>query len=542
MKSLKKLFLATSISFAFGGVAFAANVPAGVTLAEKQDINLQITGELGSIDPQLIEGTDEGFIARQIFEGLIETDDDGKPVPGVAERWESSEDSKTWTFHLRQNAKWTDGSPVTAHDFVYAWQRLVDPKTASPYASYLEFLKVENVSDVIHGKKSPDTLGVKALDNYTFQITLSESVPYAVEITQNAALYPVPKAMVEKYGDKWLRPEHFVGNGAYVIADRTLNEKIVLKRSPTYWNDKATVINNANVLILNMQSGISRYRTGDLDIGFVPMNTYKDPKFKKEYGNQILNSKKLATNAYLMNTTKPPFDDIRVRKALDLAMEREIITHKVLNHGQIPTFNFTPNYIHGGEKIQQPEYANWTQAQRNEEAIKLLAEAGYTKANPLKTDLLYATNEDAKIVSVAIASIWKKNTNGAVDIGLQNKEWKTFLETKSRKDYTLIFFGWGADYNEASSFLTVFLSNNPQNDSGFKSEKFDQLIHQSYLAKTEAERAEIYNQAEAELDRHHPFVAIYNATSLAVKNPKLKGFSGNNPMGGYAIKDLYFEK
>lgn len=534
--------LSAAMLFALHPTVFAANVPAGVVLADKQEVHIQTSAEAATLDPQKMEGTGELLLARQLFEGLVTTDELDKLLPGVAERWESSNNYQTWTFHLRKEAKWSNGEPVTAHDFVFAWQRLVDPKTASPYASYLEFMKMENVADIISGKKSPTELGVKALDDYTLQLSLTAPVPYADQLTQHASLFPVHRATVEKFGDDWIRPENLVGNGAYKIKERVLNEKIAFERSLTYWNDKETVVNKVTFYVLNEASGINRYRAGDLDIASLPKELYKDPKFMAEYGNQIHTSRKLGTFTYELNMAKPPLDDIRVRKALDLGVEREIITQKVLGFGQTPTFTFTPNYIGAGEKIKQPEYAAWTQIQRNEEAKKLLAEAGYSKTNPLKTELLYNTNEGLKNIAVAVTSMWKKNLDGMVDITLKNQEWKSFLDTKNQKNYNIAFSAWVADYNDASTFLTYYLSNNEQNKIGFKSEKFDKLINDSYYAKDDAERADIYAQAEAELNSHHPFVSIYHYAGLFIKNPKLKGYEGKSPQGVYFVKDFYIEK
>lgn len=534
--------LSSAVLLAFSSSAFAAKVPAGVQLADKQEVRIQTTAEAATLDPQKMEGSAESLLARQLLEGLVSTDELDHIIPGVAEKWDYTDDFKTLTFHLRKDAKWSNGDPVTAHDFVYAWQRLVDPKTASPYATYLEFMKLENVADIVAGHKSPDTLGAKALDDYTLQLTLTAPVPYAAQLTQHASLFPVHKATVEKFGDDWTRPENFVGNGAYKIAERTLNEKIVFERSPTYWNDKETVVNKVTFFVLNESSGIARFRSGDLDIANIPSTLYKDPKFRKEYDPQIHKSRKLGTFTYEMNLAKAPFDDIRVRKALDLALEREVITDKVLGFGQTPTYRFTPNYIGGGEKITQPEYATWTQKERNEEAKKLLMEAGYSKSNPLKTELLYNTNEGLKNIAVAATSMWKKNLGGMAEISLKNMEWKTFLDTKQQKNYNLAFSAWIADYNDASTFLTYYLSNSEQNKIGFKSEKFDKLINDSYYAKNEEERAEIYAKAEEELGNHHPFVAIYHYAGLFIKNPKLKGYEGKSPQGVYFVRDLYVEK
>ncbi|OOR98750.1 oligopeptide ABC transporter substrate-binding protein OppA [Haemophilus paracuniculus] len=531
-----------ALLFAFGKASFAADVPAGTVLADKQVIRLHSVAETATLDPQKSADAGASQLIYQMFEGLVSTDADDNIIPGVAEHWEASPDFKTWTFYLRKDAKWSNGDPVTAHDFVYAWRRLVDPKTAAPYSSYLDFMKVENTQDIIEGKKSPETLGVQALDDYTFQVKLSESIPYAADLTNNVTLYPVHKATIEKYGDDWTRPENLVGNGAYSLKERSINEKITFKRNPNYWNNTKTVIEEATYYILTDTSAVARYRTGELDFSFIPIATYKDPKFREQYKDHIRNNRKLATYVYEFNLAKPPFDDVRVRKALDLAVERNIITDKILGYGQTPTFTFTPNYIFGGSKIQQPDYANWTQEQRNQEAKRLLQEAGYSRQNPVRSELLYSTNDGLKTISVAVTSMWKKNLDGMADISLKNMEWKTFSDLKHRKEFSLAFGAWVADYNEASTFLTRYLSNSNQNETNFKSEAYDQLVNSSYKAKTDSEREEIYAKAEAELDRNHPFVAIYHYAGLFLKNPKLKGYEGKSPQGIYYIKDLYLEK
>lgn len=542
-RPFKAAFRLTLLSTAlFSPSLFAAVVPAGVVLSEKQELNFHLTAEVTTFDPHKIEGSSDVLIIRQLFDTLVNTDELGNLLPGAAVSWSSSADHKTWTFQLRKEAKWSNGEPVTAHDFVYAWRRLADPKTAAPNSSYLSYMKLANIDDIIAGKQPTEALGVKAVDDYTLELTLSAAVPYISELVQHPLLVPVPKATIEQFGDKWTQPENMVNNGSYRLTSRVLNEKSEFERNKAYWNDKETVINKATIHILGAPAAIGRYRTGELDMSAVPETLYRDKKFRAEYDPQILNSPKLVTFTYQMNMRKPPLDDIRVRKALDLALDRQIITDKVLGFGQKPTFTFTPNTIRGGEKIQQPEYASWTQEQRNAEAQKLLIEAGYSKDNPVKTELLYNTNEGLKNIALAASSMWKKNLAGMADISMRNMEWKTYLDARARGDFSISFLGWGADYNEASSFLTVYLSNNENNQSAFKSERYEQLIESSYAAQTDDERAEIYAQAEAELGRHHPFIAIYNYTGLAVKKPKLKGYEGKNPQGMYYFKDFYFEK
>lgn len=225
----------------------AATVPAGVELAKEQVLVRNNGAEVSSLDPHKIEGVPESNVARDLYEGLVISDPDGHPIPGVAERWESS-DFKVWTFHLRKDAKWSNGEPVTAQDFVYSWQRLADPKTVSPYASYLQYGHLLNIDDIIASKKSPDTLGVKALDDHTLEVTLSEPIPYFYKLLNHSSLSPVNKAAVEKFGDKWTQPENWVGNGAYRLKSWVVNERLVLERNTQYWDNAKTVINQVTYL------------------------------------------------------------------------------------------------------------------------------------------------------------------------------------------------------------------------------------------------------------------------------------------------------
>lgn len=536
-----RLFLSTAIAAAFAiGVqsANAAVVPAGTQLAKQQSIILNIGDNPATFDPQKAEGSPEGTMARQLFETLVVSDDNGYIQPGTASSWEHSPDYKTWTFHLRPDAKWSNGDPVTAEDFVYGWQRLADPKTASPYSSYLDFLKLENADDVIQGKKPVTALGVEAKDPHTLVLHLSESVPYADKLTELYVLSPANKKVIEKYGDAWTRPENIVGNGAFKLKSATLNEKYILEPNPYYWDNKHTVLQEITFLpIASPATSFARYRAGELDISGFPIEAWKN--VKKDYANQLHISPILCTYYYEFNTKKAPFSDPRVRKALVLAYQPEIITDKILGQGQIPAYQFTPPATDGAEKIQPAEWKDWSRAKRNEEAIKLLKEAGFDKNHPLDVTLLYNTSESHKQLALAADSFWKKNLKGAVKVTLENQEWKTYLDNRHQGNFDIARAGWCADYNEASTFLNYFLSNSGNNTAFYKSKTYDNLIAQAYKAKTEAERAEYYAQAEQQLDKDLPLIPSYHYVSAALIKPYVKGYSASNPLASHYLKDVY---
>ncbi|QLB21231.1 oligopeptide ABC transporter substrate-binding protein OppA [Vespertiliibacter pulmonis] len=535
--------LASAITLGLSISTFAAKIPEGTQLAEKQEIVINNGTEPQSLDPQKSEGVPEAQISYQLFEGLVTQDEDGKIIPGVALSWESTPDFKQWTFKLRPEAKWSNGEPVTAEDFVFAYQRLVDPKTAAPYSSYMTYMKVENAQDIINGKKKPEELGVKALDAHTLQLTLTDPVPYLIGMTSHHSTLPIPKSVVEKFGDAWVKEENLVGNGAYRLTKHVINEKIEFERSPTYWNNKETAINKATFLAIPLATtDVQRYRAGEIDITNYGLPTDSFQTLKKEIPNEVFVVRTLGTYTYEINNKKAPFDNINIRKALNLALDRTIITDKVLAQGQTPTYIFTPTYIGEGADIKQPAYSEQSMEERNAQAIKLLEEAGYSKANPLKFTLLYNTNENHKKAAIAAASIWKKNTKGLVDVKLENQEWKSYLDTRHQGNYDIARAGWSADYNQATTFLNYFLSNSSNNTAFYKNKAYDDALATSYQATDEKGRMDAYAKAEQVLSEDYAIVPVYNYVNTRLVKPYVKGYSGKDPQDNIYLRNLYITK
>lgn len=537
----KKSLVAAGILTALvaGNVATAAVVPAGVQLAEKQTLVRNNGSEVQSLDPHKIEGVPESNINRDLFEGLLISDVDGKPSPGVAEKWENK-DFKVWTFHLRKDATWSDGTPVTAQDFVYSWQRLANPNTASPYASYLQYGHIVNIDDIIAGKKPITDLGVKALDDHTFEVTLSEPVPYFYKLLVHSSVSPVPRAAVEKFGEKWTQPANIVTNGAYKLKDWVVNERIVLERNTNYWDNAKTVINQVTYLPISSEvTDVNRYRSGEIDMTYNNMPIELFQKLKKEIPNEVHVDPYLCTYYYEINNQKAPFNDVRVRTALKLALDRDIIVNKVKNQGDLPAYSFTPPYTDGA-KLVEPEWFKWSQEKRNEEAKKLLAEAGYTAEKPLTFDLLYNTSDLHKKLAIAAASIWKKNLGA--NVKLENQEWKTFLDTRHQGNYDVSRAGWCADYNEPTSFLNMVLSDSSNNTVHYKSPAFDKLIADTLKVTDEAQRSELYSKAEQQLDKDSAIVPVYYYVNARLVKPWVGGYSGKDPMDNIHVKDLYIIK
>ncbi|MBE2896147.1 oligopeptide ABC transporter substrate-binding protein OppA [Pasteurellaceae bacterium HPA106] len=541
---LSRLSLAMALGVsALCANTFAAQVPAGTELAEKQEVIFNNSAEPASLDPAKIQGDVEGGLAHQLYEGLVNSDEKGNILPGVAKSWEHSDDYKTWTFHLRDNAKWSNGEPVTAHDFVYSWQRLTDPKTASPYQTYLEFLSMKNIKDVAEGKKPVSELGVKAVDDYTLQLDLDAPIPYVDKLVEHYVLLPVNKNTVEKYGDQWTKAGNIVGNGAFKLDEHRVNEKIVLTRNPHYWDNEHTVLNKVTFLpIVEGSTDVNRYRAGEVDITGKTLPPEMFPKLKKELPNELVVGPILCTYNYEINNKKAPFNDARVRKALALSLDRNIITDKVLAQGQTPAYVFTPPSTADSQSIKNPEWANWSQQQRNEEAKKLLSEAGFNKSHPLNFNLLYNTDENHKKAAIAASSIWKKNLDGIVNVKLENQEWKTYIDTRHSGNYDIARAGWCADYNEPTTFLNYYLSNFPANTAFYNNPEYDKLLADAKVAPTDEQRLADYAKAEELLNKDMPAINVYHYVQPRLVKSYVKGFAALNPTQSYYFKDVYIVK
>ncbi|MGY6029718.1 oligopeptide ABC transporter substrate-binding protein OppA [Phytobacter sp. AG2a] len=537
----KKSLIAAGIFTALmaGNVAMAADVPADVKLADTQTLVRNNGSEVQSLDPHKIEGVPESNVSRDLFEGLLISDVQGHPSAGVAEKWDNK-DFKVWTFHLRKDAKWSDGSPVTAQDFVYSWQRLADPKTASPYASYLQYGHIANIDEIIEGKKPVTDLGVKAIDENTFEVTLSEPVPYFYKLLVHPSVSPVPKAVVEKFGDKWTQPANIVTNGAYKLKNWVVNERIVLERNTNYWDNAKTVINQVTYLPISSEvTDVNRYRSGEIDMTYNNMPIELFQKLKKEIPTEVHVDPYLCTYYYEINNQKAPFTDVRVRTALKLALDRDIIVNKVKNQGDLPAYSYTPPYTDGA-KLVEPEWFKLSQEKRNEEAKKLLAEAGYTADKPLTFSLLYNTSDLHKKLAIAVASIWKKNLG--VNVKLENQEWKTFLDSRHQGTFDVARAGWCADYNEPTSFLNTMLSDSSNNTAHYKSAEFDKLVGDTLKATSDEQRTELYTKAEQQLDKDSAIVPVYYYVNARLVKPWVGGYTGKDPMDNIYVKNLYIIK
>ena len=507
----------------------------GESLSDNQTFTYRLLDEVPTLDPQLNQDS-EGFnVLRDLFEGLLNQNSEGNLVPGVAERTIASNQNRTYIFYLRENAKWSNGDPVTADDFVYAWRRAVDPATASPYAWYVELTSIVNAAAIIAGEIPPSELGIKALDDHTLEVRLEQSLPYFPEMTTYATFFPAHRPTIEAHGSAWTRPGNMVSNGAYVLTDHVPNEYHSRQRNPMYWNNQATIIEKVTGRVINDENqALTRYLADELDQTGIPAGQY--PNLKNLYPDEATSAPLLCTYYFTINHTdsaNPALRNVKVRKALSWSLDRHVLVDLVLKGGQYPAYNFTHRATAGFEP-PVIEYGTLTQAERDAEAKRLMAEAGYGADTPLNLKLIYNTSESHKQIATVASQMWKQKLG--VEIELVNFEWKTYLDIRKNQQFDLARAGWCGDYNEASTFLDLMTSTSGANDGRYSNSQVDALMRES---KTLTDPKPNYYQVEMMIADDMAIIPIYHYTSVFMLKSDIKGWPYNNVQQNWYSKDLY---
>ena len=507
----------------------------GQELAEIQTFTYRLLDEIPTLDPQLNEDS-EGFdVLRDLFEGLLNQDSQGKLEPGVAKQFQATDSNRTFIFELREDAKWSNGEPVTAHDFVYSWRRAVNPATASPYSWYVELATVKNAANIIAGNESPENLGVRALDDFTLEVRLEQPLPYFPEMTTYATFFPVHRATVETHGAKWTKPENMISNGAYVLTEHAPNEFHSRERNPHYWNNEVTVIEKVIGRVVNDENqALTRYFADELDYTGIPTGQF--PKLKEKYPNEATSVPILCTYYYAINHTdssNPALKDVRIRKALSYALDRNLIVNQVLKGGQYPAYSFTHRAT-AGFAMPEIDYAKVQQSELDSEAKKLMEAAGYGAGNALRLKLIYNTSESHKQIATVVSQLWKQKLG--VKTELQNFEWKTYLDIRRTQQFDIARSAWCGDYNEASTFLDLMTTVSTSNSGKFSNAEVDRLMKES---KTLSNPQDNYTKVELILANEMALIPIYHYTSVFMLKPQIKGWSYDNVQQLWYSKNLY---
>ncbi|MGF0536694.1 peptide ABC transporter substrate-binding protein [Agrobacterium sp. ES01] len=483
------------------------------------------SGEPTSLDPAHISINIEGFIIYDLFEGLTIFGPDGKLQPGAAEKWDVSEDGTVYTFHIRDNAKWSDGTDVTAGDFEFAMRRVEDPKTAAEYATIL--YPIKNAEEVNTGKVPVEELGVKAIDDKTLEITLKQSTPFFLQLMAHYTALPISKANYEKFGDQFVKPGNMVGNGAFKLEAHVPNDSLTTVKNENYW-DAANVKLDKVIFypIEDDAAAIRRFEAGELDTVY-NFSADQIERLRENYGDQVHVSPSLSTYYYAFDMRNPPYDDVKVRTALSMSVDRDFLTQEIFSGAYLPTYSVVPPGMEGYTQAK-PDWADLSQIDREDKAVELMKEAGYGEGGkPLNISIRYNTNTNHERVATAIADMWK-NVFGA-NVSLQNLDVAShYAYLKQGGKFDVARAGWAADYADPENFLFLMLSDNATfNYSHYDNKGFDKLVDDSYGVQDQAKRMEMLHDAEQMVVNDQPIAPFMNQAELWMVSKRVSGWQDN---------------
>lgn len=494
---------------------------------KEQVFRMNLASEPPTLDPGISQDNTSNTIINAVFEGLVRKGEDGTEVPGVAENWKISEDGLKYVFYLRQDAKWSNGDPVTAQDFEYAWKRVLDPNLtpASPYTYQLFYIKnaeAYNSGDI----KDANEIGVKATDDYTLEVTLENPTPYFLSLMSFQTYFPVHSSV--QGNPQWAtKPATLIGNGPFKVSQMTKGQKIELVKNDQYWDKDSIKLEKVDMSIVNSASTeLASYRNNELDYAGHPTGNIPTDQLnavKKELADQLQIKGISTTYYYIFNTTEEPFNNVNIRKAFSMAIDRNAIVEKITQGGQLPAFGFIPPGIKGVNDEYRSEVADAYFEENLEEAKKLLEqgmnEEGYTTLP--EVTIIHNSDDNHKRIALAIADMWKNNLG--VSVKVQNQEWGVFLKNRTDLHYQVARSGWGADYNDPMSFIDMWVSNSGNNDAGFKNKEYDQLVQAAYTSNDNAERMELMAKAEKILvEENQVIMPIYYYSSVSLIKPWVK--------------------
>jgi oligopeptide transport system substrate-binding protein len=512
---------------AVGLGTYAAMRPAGEQRGSRPQVQAGLLrrgngAEPDTLDPALSSAAWEDAIIGDLLVGLITDDVNGDSIPGMAERWETSPDGLTWTFHLRE-ATWSDGVPLTAADFVFGWQRLLDPKTAAPYAYFIHVFK--NAQAVNNGKMPLSALGVRATNARTLEITLEHPASYLLEMLSHVTCYPQPRHVIEAKGKDWARPGNYVGNGAYVLSAWRPNDHILLAKNPRFFDAANVTVERVMAYpSSDYNAALRSLRAGELDVQS-RLPTQQIGWIRQNMPELLSPVPQLTVDLIAVNHKFKPFDDVRVRKAMNLVINREAITDKIIRAGQVAAYNLVPpdiaNYP-GGVFLRERGVAPET---RIAEARKLMTQAGFSQDNPVRaTYMIRSTTNSSRAVAAALqqmlAQAW-------INITIIANDAQVFYNRIQQHDFQLCNPGWGADFSDASNFLDLLKTGNGNNWGEYENPTFDAALAAAQREIDREKRGQMLATAERIAMDDHALMPLYFWVSGNLVRPYVKGWKSN---------------
>jgi oligopeptide transport system substrate-binding protein len=494
----------------------------------KRSLDICNQGEPLSLDPHKASGTWENNIIGNMFIGLTTENAKAEPIPGMAERWTTSEDGRTWTFYLRR-AQWSDGEACDAHDFEFALKRILDPANLAEYAAIL--YPIKNAEAVNKGEMTPDNVGVTAIDDLTLEIQLEHPAPYLPELLMHYTAYPVPKHIVERHGDDWVQPNNIAVNGAFTLLKWWSNYIVHLQRNPQFF-DAANVVmedlffypsNDVNAAARRVMSGEAGWSTR------FPSNQVET--LRRDLPGFVRVAPYLTCNYFSFNTTKAPFNDIRVRQALSMAYDRDWVAGNIYRTGEKAAYSFVPPGIANYPSTARYPWADRPIEQRRAEAERLLRAAGFGPNNPLRFEYSHRNTSDNPRVAVVVQSNWR-GIAPWVTVELRGTETQVHYANLRAKNFDVGDGGWIADYNDAKNYLYLLETRTgPQNYPGYSNPEYDRLVHESDFEPDAAARGVLMARAEQLALNDAPICMSVFINSTNLVHPDLTGYEDN--LGDY---------
>ncbi len=514
--------------------------PATTPEAEAQELVFVLHNEPDGIDPNITSNSFAAPFLTNCFEGLVTYNSNSELVAGLAESWDISSDGKVYTFHLRPDLKWSDGSALTAHDFVYSIQRVLKPETAAQYLTMVTDY-ILNAQEVYDGTKAPEELGVKAIDDDTLEITLIDPAPFFIDILSMYVFSPVQQATIEANGDKWtLSPESYVVNGPFKITQMNMGESVVLEKNEHYYNADAVTLEKITFrYIMDQATALSAFQSGEID-GFREVPSADLAKLKAE-SDDLYSIAQYATTYYLINNAKAPYNDPLVRKAINLAIDRQALIDNILQGSGTPAMALvSPGYSANGVKYEDGRGDFGLSATANaEEAKKLLAEAGYPNGEGFPTiQLSYYTNPQVKQIVEAMAQMLE--TNLGVKVEISTEEWKVYYDNVKAGNYEVAAMGWGADYLHPMTFFPLFMTDDPLNNSNYANPDYDAAVKAAKIEQDPVKAIELMRNAEDILMADYPFMPLYYRSTNLMMKPYVKGWY-MTPKGNLYFREAKIE-
>lgn len=519
-----RLMLVITVSLAAIALAISSCSDREDPLAGLSVINRALSTEPESLDPQKGRSVQAADVLRDIGEGLVAYSASGELVAAAAESWAISEDGLQYTFHLRPEARWSNGDPVTASDFVFGLQRLVDPQTAAFYAA--ELASVVNAAAIVAGDLPTTALGVEAVDDATLVISLLRPTPYLLSLLTHPSTFPVHRASFTEHGDAFARAGKLLSNGAYVLIDWQPGSIIELRRNEYYWNNAGTAIDVVRHHVVTQEMAeVTRYRAGELHTtSTVPPDNFA--QIRSEYADQLHIAPTLGVYYYGFNLTKPPFkDNPALRQALSMAIDREVLVEAITGRGEAPAYSWVPP---GTDNYEPPQlsFADLTQDERNTLAQSLYKEAGYSDKNPLRIELRYNTSDTQQRIALAVQAMWRDVLGVAATP--VNVEFQVLLDQMRDAEVTEVFrSSWFGDYNDANTFLAIMQSDSSGNMPRYANAEYDALM-KSASEQLDLDRRRLYlEEAERVLLADHAVIPLYFYVSKSLVSPEVGGWEDN---------------